>query len=728
MFASALAIGPGGLVSYSPATRVGVHSLLAFWISIPAALVILAYMRKPGRPNILVMSVLVYSIVLHIGSAVKNTLILSQPAVERYLIDAVADMVDLAIFGVMIAGASICFTRQVPFERLRVSRTALPVWFLSPLIIYAAIWYFVLPALSVSLLILLSWILAGIAVFSFLIASYLIPKIKQDDLPIDFGYLVSATLLFAVSVIALLLTLPSPSVGWEFAETLQMAGFLLFCLALGIPYLRRNGFNRRSAYGFNIGMILIAYFPFLIAISIESMSLNYVIESQNLLAYSIIHFGAGALSGLMAILLYIYPKKKTSWNHYPLILIFGLWASVALFSIFTITLPSIDLLGEPITHYTIGSILTLVLLGFAIRWTMNPPSEEKQHPTFQQLAAVLAIMVIIIVFGEWVNQIVLITNPPLVGSPIGSILIQISNLIIMFAFSFLIFLLAAKSRGIASLELFVVISLAMWIIPNILKSYYTIWYTGWWVSEIYLFAGLLAITLLLVWLYVRSMHEVGESHGKASMYADLLMHDITNFNQMMMTSFELLGSEDTPIEQREKLSVDGCQVISLAEHLINNVRLLSETDRLKELQPVQTNLVSTIVDALDIFSERISTEEIVIEFKPNSAQAQVFGNDLLIHIFLNILYDVLDCYKKGENVSIELEPTHSDGQAYWQVEITTYCRKIEDFRKYSSSILGLRAARIITESLNGTLVVTDYQDNESNRVKLFTVFLPAVNK
>ncbi len=728
MFASALAIGPGGLVSYSPATRVGVHSLLAFWISIPAALVILAYMRKPGRPNILVMSVLVYSIVLHIGSAVKNTLILPQPTVERYLIDAVADMVDLAIFGVMIAGASICFTRQVPFDKLRVSRTALPVWFLSPLIIYAATWYFVLPALSASLLIILSWILGGIAVISLLIASYLIPKIKQDDLPIDFGYLVSATLLFAVSAIALLLTLQSPSVGWEFAETIQMAGFLLFCLALGVPYLRRNGFNRRSAYGFNIGMILIAYFPFLIAISIESMSLNYAIEYQNLLAYSIIHFGAGALSGLMAILLYIYPKKKTSWNHYPLILIFGLWASIALFSIFTITLPSISLLGEPITHYTIGSILTLALLGFAIRWTMNPPSEETQHPTFQQLAAVLVIMVIVIVFGEWVNQIVLITNPPLLGSPIGSILIQISNLIIMFAFAFLIFLLAAKSRGVASIELFVVISLAMWIIPNILKSYYTIWYTGWWVSEIYLFAGLLAITLLLVWLYVRSMHEVGESHGKARMYADLLMHDITNYNQMMMTSFELLGSEDTPLEQREKLSADGCQVISLADHLINNVRLLSETERLGELQPIPKNLVSTIVEALDNFSERTTSEEIVIEFKPNSAQAQVFGNDLLIHIFLNILFNVLDCYKEGENISIEIEPIHHDGLEYWQTEITMYCREKEDYRKYGSSILGLRAARIIAESLNGTLDVTDYQDDESNRVKLFTVLLPAVTK
>ena len=88
--------------------------MLAFLISVPAALVLLAYLRKPSRANILVMSALVFSIVLHIGSAAKNILILSQPAIERVLIDTVADMVDLALFGVLIAGASICFVRQVP--------------------------------------------------------------------------------------------------------------------------------------------------------------------------------------------------------------------------------------------------------------------------------------------------------------------------------------------------------------------------------------------------------------------------------------------------------------------------------------------------------------------------------------------------------------------------------------------------------------------------------------
>ncbi len=72
VIASSYAIGPGGLVSYSPATRVGVHSVLAFWISITAALVLLAYQRKPQRSNIILLASFTFSIVLHIGSAAKE--------------------------------------------------------------------------------------------------------------------------------------------------------------------------------------------------------------------------------------------------------------------------------------------------------------------------------------------------------------------------------------------------------------------------------------------------------------------------------------------------------------------------------------------------------------------------------------------------------------------------------------------------------------------------------
>ena len=727
--ASSYAIGPGGLVSYSPATRVGVHSVLAFWISITAALVLLAYQRKPQRSNIILLAAFTFSIVLHIGSAAKNLLQLSLESVDRLLIDSVADLLDLSLFGFILTAASLCYLRQRPVEeQQRVNKIFLPFAFLVPLAVYGATVFFVLPYLSTAALINLSWILGAIAICGLLIASFLIPKIKYDDLPIDAGYLVSSLLLFAVSTISLLLTLPSPSLGWELAETLQMAGFLLLCLALGVPYLRRSGFSKRSAYSFVIGLIVIAYFPFLITIAIESMGLNEIIEAQNYLAYSIIHIGAASLSGLMAILLYIYPTKKKTWNLYPLMLIFALWASVAIDTVFTVVLPSMSLLGEPITAYTVGSILTLVLLTFAIWWTINPPPEDRAKPKIIELIMVLTVMVSSIISGEMVNQILLSTYTSLQTSAIGSILIHVANLIIMFAFAFLIFLLAARSRGKPSIDLYVVIFLAMWILPNILKSFYHIWYTGWWVSEIYLFASVLAGTPLLAWFYVQTVREVAESHGKATMYADLLMHDITNFNQMMMTSFELLGSDDISQDQRLKLSDNGYYVISLAGQMISNVRLLSETDRLKELQLSPMNLVPTIIKALDLFSERISPGELAIQFNPNSAKALVLANDLLVHVFLNILYSVLESYYEGEDVSVEITETQHDGEDYWETTIIAPSKTDEKQKSYSSGILGIKVAKTITESLNGELSVQETTVDDQSLKKIFTVVLPAAKE
>ena len=729
IFASWYAIGPGGLVSYSPATRVGVHSVLAFWISIPAALVLLSYNRKKQRSSVLLLSALTFSIIIHIGSAALNLTRPAEESIERTLVHVGADLVDLALFGFIVAAACACFLRQKPpDEQKTFNRILIPLSFFIPITLYGVTSLFILPSLTATSLIMLSWVLGVIAIGGLLLTSLMIPKIKNEDLPLDVGFIVSSFLLFAVSVVILILTIPIPAQGWELAETLQMAAFLLFCLALGVPYLKRFGFSRRDAYGLTIGVIVIAYFPFLITISIESLGLNEIVEYQNILAYTIIHLGAGFLSGMMAILLYIYPKKHTSWNHYPLVLIFGLWASVSLFSVLLLTVPSASLLGEALTPYTIGSLITLILLAYAIRWTINPPLERKAHPTLLRIALVLSIFMVAIVAGEMINQIVLAFDVTLLTSPVGSIIIQVANLIIMFALAFLIFLLAAKSRGTTSVELLVATFLAMWILPTILKSFYHIWYTGWWVSEIYLFVGVLAGTPLLAWLYVRSMREVAESHGKASMYADLLMHDMTNFNQMMMTSFELLGSEDTSMEQRIKLSDNGCYAISLAGQMISNVRLLSETDRLKELQLWPVNLVPTIISALDIFGERIGPGELSVQFNPNNSKALVLANDLLVHVFLNILYNVLDCHQEGTAVLIGINETHHDGGDFWEIIVDTPCKIDEKQKSYSSGILGITAARTITDSFKGELTVQESIDDDKSLKKVFRVILPAAKE
>ena len=83
VIASLFAIGPVNLVSNTPTARVAIHSVLVFWISIPTALAVIAYRRRPVRASALMNSALIFAIVLHGGSAAKNMLRLTEETVER---------------------------------------------------------------------------------------------------------------------------------------------------------------------------------------------------------------------------------------------------------------------------------------------------------------------------------------------------------------------------------------------------------------------------------------------------------------------------------------------------------------------------------------------------------------------------------------------------------------------------------------------------------------------
>ncbi|MBY8997994.1 MAG: hypothetical protein KGD60_09690 [Candidatus Thorarchaeota archaeon] len=726
VLASLFAIA-GGIVSYTPATRVGVHSVLVFWISIPTALAVLAYRRKPIRANAVMNSALIFAIVLHGGSAAKNMFRLAEDSVDRVLVDTAGDLLEFALYGVLLAGAMVCFIQKQNDEKPQATNRLIVSFILiMPLVIYGAM-MLIIPALPPGLLMSVGLIIGAIAVAGFLIASILTFRHPSETAPFDQGYFASALLLFLVATIATMTNLADPSMNWEYAETLQMAAFLLLCLALGVPFLKKSGFRRRSAYGVVVGLILMAYLPFLLTIVLESLTLPPFFEPLNLLAYSIIHIGAASLSGMMAILLYIYPKKKPSWNHFPLVLLFGLWAAISLILVVIFTVPEIALLGEPIIPFVVGSITTLGLLVFAILWTAFPPTERK-IPSIQRLAIILSFLILLVVIGETLNQVAINAIPAIADSPYGALVLLGSNLAIMFTFTYLIFLLAEKSSGKPPVEIYITFFLGMWILPNILKSFYGTWTPGWWVSEVLLFVGLLAGPPLLIWLYVRSMREVQESHSRASLYADLLMHDVSNYNQMVMTTLELLGSSEISKERRERLADDGCKVISFSEQLISNVRLLSESDQLEFSRLEPTNLVSTIVSALDLFALRVGSEQLKLEFKPGEVEAFVMANELLVHIFLNILYTALECGRQGETVTLSIQSIEQGGEDFWLVLIKAPAKVIGAEEEFNSDTLGLTAAELITESLNGHFEVEKYERVDECEGRLYTIRLHVANE
>ena len=721
--AAAFAIGPGHFVAYTPATRLGVNAMIAFWIAIPAALSVLAYQEKPNRANLLLMTALLFPMIVHIGSALKQLLLPQDQIVVREPPQLITDILELAMLALLLMAACVFIVKDSPQRKNAIpNRLIIGTIVLLPLIVYGLIWLFVVNFITPTLLNAMSWVLCGISVAGFLLMTLLVPRIKKYGFQFDSGYLISSVLLFSIAAAFLLATLPDPTRNWEYPETLRMAAYVLLALGMGVPFLRRQGYNRKFAYGIVIGLILIAYLPFLLTITIETMSLPSSGAPESLLAYSIIHLGAASLSIMMAILLFVYPKRRENWNHYPLILLFGMWAGVAIALVVRFLL-SASLQGEPVTPITVGSLLTIALLYLTIRWTRSPPIRLEKVPSAIQLLLVILGLVAAIEFGEIVNQAVINRWSFIGTSPMSSIIIVGSNLFIMFAFAYIIFLLAEGSKGKAPVELYVILFLNMWILPNILKAYYAPWTPGWWISEVLLFVGLLAGPPLLIWLYVKSMHQVEDSHRRANMYADLLMHDVSNYNQMMMMSLELLGSHDLSDEKRKRLADDGRQVISFSEQLISNVRLLSEADNLKlsELQP--TNLVDTIVSALDIFTRRIGSGEIVVEFQPEEYDAYVMANDLLVHIFLNILYSALECRKQGEAVRIAIHEIEYSGQSYWEIDIKAPGRRASEQDGYSSGTLGLLAAELMTESLNGQFNKETFARTDICEGRLFTIRL-----
>ncbi len=736
--AAIFAIGGAGLVSLSQTTRVGVHSLLSYWAAIPVAVSVLALARRSSRSQIALCSALLFPTFVHMGSAIGYRLDLIQPAVVREVPNLVGDVFELAAFGLLLM-AAVWFSKNPDDNAFRFNGIAAAVVLVFvQLGLYGSMWFFLFPLMFPVVLVVLGVIMGILGFSAFVFAAYLSPRLQNEHFTTDTGYLASALVLLGFSTIIMAAELVLPTSAWIYAENLQIAAFILLGLSLGVPFLKRSGLNGMTAHLIVAGLAIITYLPFTITISIEVMNLNIVIEALNRLAFSIIHIGAGSLSAMMAVLLHTFSKRHPSRNHYPLILLFALWAGVAAVSVLAVIIPDLTPLGEPIVPYAVGSLLSLPLLFYAVRWT-NPELRTVVSRRASLWLFVGAILLFLAVAtGEIVNQLVLQRYAELSGNPVSNSILLGTSLVGMLVFASLIFVLAEQSRGRISIEIYAAFFLSMWIVPNILKSYYTVWTAGWWVSEVLIFIGMLLGPPLMGLFYVRALQDAEDSHDRANLYADLLMHDVSNYNQMLLTALELLGDRGVSDAQRDRVSGDAKQVISFADQLIANVRLIGKTDRLVQSTLKPTNLVATVVEAIDIVTQGAIGEDIELRLRTDRGHGFVLADDALKYVFMNLLYVAFQQPVDRKTILIEIDPYTDSGLPNWRVRMSVPGLWIDqrdreelmhrEADNYSSSALGLLVARLITESLGGSFTMTDRLEQEFHQGTVFVVTLPGQEK
>jgi signal transduction histidine kinase len=592
----------------------------------------------------------------------------------------------------------------------------------------------VLAGLSEGLLIIIGSIGTLIAIGAFLLAGLTVIKHQRESQKYDLVLLLLSLAIFSLASIPLLINLISPSTIWTLSLTLQAGGYFALTMSVAVPWQMDLGISRWRADASIATLLLLAFTPFIVFVLVESGAPEPNIEYIFLGAYYLSHGEAAFLSGLIAFLVYAYSRRNPSPEYYPLILLFLSWAYMELHLV--LFNPS-DLLiagNEPVIPYVIGSILSIVLLFWATNNIEKPPAQESMRYPLQKIMLWVGLVISSVWVGEYIRYQIIRNLPGVIYTSLAASFILVANLVALFAFIYLEYLLTTKGGGWESAGVVTAGFLSLWIVRNILKAVFDEWTIGWWAAEILLLVGLVVGPVILGMLYLGSMFEAESSQRKATVYADLLGHDITNYLQAIQVALGILKLDDASPDVKTKALVEARLSLTRADHLIRNVRHLGQPSSIHARNMERMDLVASIQVALTQVIQISSPDEIEFNISGAEDECHVLANDLLTDVFMNLFRNAIKYSNQKKRIDVEIGSTTIDGKEMCQVRVIDYGRGIEPERKEAlfsrfmegadGTGLGLWVVQALTESFGGMVEVMDRVEGDYAQGAVFVVTLP----
>lgn len=728
---SILVIGGLGTVSLSSATRIGVHFIHSFWPCIPAAVCFQLVRIRANASLVAFSSAFLFLVLVNVAVVLSYISGYMRIVAAMPISNQSMDILDTTLTGLIL---SIAFLPKSSQKECSPRDSTIRILLLTSilLILYTGAWFLLLATASSEIATIVGFLFGIIGTLIFAFLTVVVLNRRIDFISIDQGYFGSATLLTALSLLLFMSSIATATDIWVYAENLQVAALMLYGLSLAIPYLRGLGVGHLLSYTLILGFSVLTCLPLTIVIFIEAAVMILNVNPSNLIASGIVHLGASFLSGMIAILLYSYSRRKSTDSLHPLTLLYVLWTFVAISSVLGEVFQVVAATGEPIVSYIVGSLLTLVIL---LHTWLKPQSRSAENDSHSPRAVVTATFALglLVLTGELVNILVMTVAPETANLQIGNGLLFAANVLVLLILLSLFFTLVTRARGRATIEICMLLFLSVWIVPNILKSYYVNWSAGWWVSQLMVFMGLLVGPALLGHLYIRALRETEESHMRARLYADLLMHDVSNYHQMLLTSLELIEDDARNSDRRRKLSKEARKVVSLADQLISNVRVMAQTEETTPTKLKSMNLVSLVVSALNEVMENMGSEAIEFRYMSETDYAPIMGDEMLKHAFINIFLLALQQPLKTNQIVVGISEEQLGDKSWWRTtlvvpgECTEYKKMVQQIRMerdgYSGIKLNMLVLHLIIASLGGRLIL--HTADEEHPSTEFEVLLPS---
>ncbi len=710
---------------------VAFHSLLAFVAIMAAAWTFSEFSGKLPAYEMGIFAILVTRAIIHLGASIEFAFSPGSSFLDNAILNVSLDLFEASLLGGVLFIAALLHRRNPKSE---VSWLLAPVLIIVLLLFDGVIVHLLMPLFSESTIQQLGVVFFLIAVITLLAASLVRSRTPFFTGDRQTSLLLISFALFVTSTIPLLFALYIPSALWAFGMVMQALGFMAFTIALAAPRLLRWGMRRRTAFIVPGFLCMLPFVPFMISIMATSWAPDfYAVE---LGAYYVTHLGAAVLSGIMSFLVYGYHKQNPEYVHYPLILLFLGWTYIEAHIVIFSNPGDLMTLGESVVPYIVGSIASVIALFRGIIWSIKSPQDTNKPRLEFWIGLRLAVIIAMVLGGELIERIILAGTPGLSGSPLGRAILLSINFVAMFVFTYLAIVEARKHLRWRTIETFSVGILALWIIPNFLKGNFDDWVLGWWAAEVFLLIGLLLGPALVGALYLQEMFRSDEARRRATLYSDILAHDISNLHQAMTVSLGLMEMDGLPQDMKDMALEDARGCLRRADQLVKNVRGLGMTD-LDGPPPLEpTDLVAAVDHAFEQVLMEIPDQTIEVHVNRDTRECYVTANGLLSDLFYNLFRNAIAYSTDHKRILVEIEPVKSHGNTFWESRVIDFGKGIEPEKKATlfqrfmagseGTGLGLSVVYALTETYGGTISVEDRVEGDFTQGTVFAITLPAI--
>ncbi|MDF1538373.1 MAG: PAS domain S-box protein [Candidatus Thorarchaeota archaeon] len=221
----------------------------------------------------------------------------------------------------------------------------------------------------------------------------------------------------------------------------------------------------------------------------------------------------------------------------------------------------------------------------------------------------------------------------------------------------------------------------------------------------------------------------------AAFYNDLMAHDISNMQQGIITSMELLlHSDNLPKEMRHLVRAALSQSIR-GVALVNHVKKLAQVEE-STLNLAPTDPYLSLSDAITMVRNTFPEKEIGIKTNITAEEFSVLADGFLVDVFYNLLHNSVRLDPKP-NVLIEIEAEITRGD-YLSIRFSDYGPGIDDSHKKTlfsrTKVDGRRVAGIgltlvkrIAERYEGSISIEDRIKGDCSKGACFVLEIPIAN-